>query len=93
MSINKKTAVRLSRLAHMLIALILADIVPSIFSQILLLVSIGVICGVQSVCINCAVLPQDSSTGNNQQLNTEPTESQAGHANTASILENKELTD
>lgn len=92
MSINKKTAVRLSRLAHMLIALILADIVPSIFSRILLLVSIGVICGVQSICINCAVLPRETSTANNHQVNTEATEGQAESTTTASILENKDFT-
>lgn len=93
MSINKKILARLSSMAHIGIAILLADLMPSIFLRIPLLVLFGVLSGVQYVCITRAVFPKDSSTGNNQQVNTEPTESQAGHANTASILENKELTD
>lgn len=93
MFINKKILARLSSIAHIGIAILLTDLMPSIFLRILLLVLFGVLSGVQYVCITCAVLPKDSSTGNNQQVNTESAESQAGVANTASILENKELTD
>jgi len=93
MCINKKILARLSSMAHIGIAILLTDLMPSIFLRILLLVLFGVLSGVQYVCITCAVFSKDSSTGNNQQVNTEPTESQTGAADTVSIIENEEFTD
>ena len=57
---SKKTIARISSLAHMIIALVLVDVVSTILEKILLLVCIGVISGVQRICINNAQLPKDS---------------------------------
>ena len=51
MSINKKILVTLSWGAHLVIALALCDLVSSIIVRILLLVSIGMIGGIQNICI------------------------------------------
>jgi len=51
MSIDKKKLVTLSWLAHLVIALTLCNLVPSIIGRILLLASIGVIGGIQNICI------------------------------------------
>lgn len=57
---SKKTIARISSLAHMILALILVDLVPTILGRILLLVCIGVISGVQSICINNSQISKDS---------------------------------
>lgn len=51
MTMNKRTLVRLSWMAHLVIALILCDLVPSIIGRVLLLAAIGVIGGIQGICI------------------------------------------
>ena len=57
MSISKKGLAVISWIAHLVIALILCNIVASIIARIVLLVSIGVIGGIQSVCIKS--VPED----------------------------------
>lgn len=61
MSNNKKMVV-LSWVAHMIIALVLCDQEQSIIKRILLLVSIGMISGIISICIKNSHPPncQDS---------------------------------
>lgn len=64
MSKNRKIII-LSWLAHLIVAIILCDQVQSILKRILLLVSIGIICGINSVCINNT--PPSKSHDNKQK--------------------------
>lgn len=58
---RKTLLIVLSGIAHWVVAFILCDLVASIIGQILVLASIGVISGVQSVCISKIIqLTKDS---------------------------------
>lgn len=57
--LSKESLARLSCIAHILIGIILADLLPSIFARILLFIAIGVIAGAQVICIKNTQFPEE----------------------------------
>ena len=51
MSFKKETLLKLSTIAHVVIAVCLSNLTTSIIRQLLILISIGVIGGIQCICI------------------------------------------
>ena len=49
--LSNNILVALSWIAHLVVALILCDQEPSVVKRIILLVSIGLIAGIQNICI------------------------------------------
>ena len=51
MAISKKVLEKLSWGAHLVLAITICDLVPSIIGRVVVLVSIGMIGGIQNICI------------------------------------------
>ena len=51
MSLKKPVLVKLSTISHIALGLVLCDLTPDILRRLVLLVCIGVICGIQCICI------------------------------------------
>ena len=60
MIIRKKTLLRLSKIAHVVVAVTLCDLTSSVIRRVILLVCIGVIGGIQCICLQ--KLPDDTPT-------------------------------
>ena len=59
MAIRKKVLVKLSWGAHLVLAITICDLVPSIIGRIAVLVSLGMIGGIQNICINNNLSDED----------------------------------